>query len=187
MIGRLLAAALLLLGTAGPASAHASDDAAPADVASAKLAWLGHVTRFVTWPEASFDAPEAAFRLCVLGHDPFGERLHALQEQRVAGRPIQIEHPQTLEGLARCQLAYFGSGADAGLLRAAQDGRLPTLLGISSDPEFARRGGMLALVGEGADIHLHVNLGSVHASRLDFSAKLLELAQVRHTATTRDR
>ncbi|MBS3959505.1 MAG: YfiR family protein [Xanthomonadaceae bacterium] len=173
----------LLLGLAVAAlppvlPAAAAGPATSAGVLAAQVEWLGHLPRFVQWPETAFESPEAPFRLCLVGGDPFGPRLEPLRGRRFGGRPLAIEQPRTADQLARCQLAYFDREAAPDLLAAAQDGRLPTLLGVAGDSGFVRQGGMLALVGEGSEVRLHVNLGRVRASRLHFSAKLLELARV---------
>lgn len=168
----LLPAALL----AAPGSAARSDAAL-----AAKAEWLGHITRFVTWPDSAFASPEAPFRLCLAGAGSFEAPLASLRGQTVAGRSLRVELVHSVAELARCQLAYFGPAA-VELRLAAQDGRLPKLLGVAGDTRFTDQGGMLALVTEGGAIRLHVNLASIRASRLQFSAKLLELAKNPHPA-----
>lgn len=170
LAGMVLAA---VLGTAGLA-------VAAVDEYALKAAFLFNFTRFVEWPPGSFGAPDAPFRVCVLGTDPFGERLDPLRERQAAGRPIAIERPADLAALSRCQIAYLGDGVPADLVAATRDGRLPGVLGVSSDPAFAREGGMVALVTQGDRVRLHVNLDAIRASPLRFSANLLEIAQVRH-------
>ncbi|MCE2945286.1 MAG: YfiR family protein [Lysobacteraceae bacterium] len=182
LAGMVLAAVLGTAGlaVAGPVPEAGGDGAAAVDEYALKAAFLFNFTRFVEWPPGSFGAPDAPFRVCVLGTDPFGERLDPLRERQAAGRPIAIERPADLAALSRCQIAYLGDGVPADLVAATRDGRLPGVLGVSSDPAFAREGGMVALVTQGDRVRLHVNLDAIRASPLRFSANLLEIAQVRH-------
>jgi len=173
--------ALVLLPAGLPAAE--SDGVASADATlAAKAEWLGHITRFVLWPDSAFASAEAPFRLCLAGAESFAAPLAFLRGQTVAGRRLQIETVHSVAELARCQIAYFGSAADEALRTSAQDGRLPKLLGVAGDTRFTEQGGTLALVTEGGAIRLHVNFASVRASRLQFSAKLLELAHTQHPA-----
>lgn len=174
-----LALALALLPIGLPA-AEPGGVTGPESTLSAKAEWLGHIIRFVTWPDSAFASPEAPFRLCLAGAASFEAPLASLQGQAVAGRPLRVEAVHSLAELARCQIAYFGPAADDELRMAAQDGRLPKLLGVAGDTGFTDQGGMLALITEGGPIRLHVNLSSIRASRLQFSAKLLELAKHSH-------
>lgn len=182
LAGMVLAAVLGTAGlaVAGPVPGAGGDGAAAVDEYALKAAFLFNFTRFVEWSPGSFGAPDAPFRVCVLGTDPFGERLDPLRERQAAGRPIAIERPADLAALSRCQIAYLGDGVPADLVAATRDGRLPGVLGVSSDPAFAREGGMVALVTQGDRVRLHVNLDAIRASPLRFSANLLEIAQVRH-------
>lgn len=182
-----LAAIILavLLGSAGPAAAEevagtVREGGAAVDEFALKAAFLFNFTRFVEWPPGAFADAEAPFRICVLGTDPFGARLDPLRERQAGGRPIAIERPDDLAALSRCQIAYLGEDAPVALVAATRDDRLPGVLGVSSNPNFARDGGMVALVTQGERVRLHVNLDAIRASPLRFSAKLLELAQVRH-------
>jgi len=173
----LLAIVLVLPGVAVSPTKAAG---APTDEFALKAAFLFNFTRFVEWPQSAFSSAEDPFRVCVIGEDPFGNRLVALRQRRVAERSIRVEYPNTSSALARCQVAYIGAATPAELLTAALQRNPSTLLTVSSDSAFVRQGGMVALVTDAGRIRLHINLGVVRSSPLRFSAKLLEIAQVRH-------
>ena len=164
----------MALVPAGRASAAAADEFA------LKAAFLFNFTRFVEWPTEAFPPADGAFRICVFGIDPFGARLDALARRRVGERPIEITRPSQLADLPRCQIAYLGTGAAAEVEAAAIAGTAPATLTVASEPGFARDGGMVALVTRGGRVKLHVNLASIRRSPLRFSAKLLEVSEVRH-------
>lgn len=151
-----------------------------ADEYALKAAFLFNFTRFVEWPAEAFAQPDDAFRICVYGADPFGERLDALERRRVGERAIEVIRPRDLADLPRCQIAYFGDGTPRDVEAAALDNTAPTTLTVASEAGFARDGGMVALVTERGRVKLHVNLASIRRSPLRFSAKLLEVSEVRH-------
>ncbi len=162
------------------AASPANAAGAATDEFALKAAFLYNFTRFVEWPESAFASAQDPFRMCVTGEDPFGNRLVALRQRRVGDRAIRVEYPTTVDALGRCQMIYIGDATPADL-RAAALRRDPTsMLTVSSDSSFARQGGMVALVTEAGRVRLHINLVAVRSSPLRFSAKLLEIAQVRH-------
>ena len=152
------------------------------DEYAVRVAFIYNVTAFVEWPSAAFGTADSPFIVCVLGHDAFGARLGALEQRRAGTRAIRVEYPRNASSLSRCQIAYFGTGSPTRLVGAAQGGRLPNVLTMSSDPTFAKDGGLVSLVARGKRIRVHVNLEAIDRSSLHFSAKLLELARVRHDA-----
>jgi hypothetical protein len=174
-----LGAAALLLAALLP-SAPARADAEPVDEFALKAAFLFNFTRFVQWPEEAFESAESPFRICVLGSDPFGARLDALAERRVGVRPITIERLPGTETLRRCQIAFIAADQQAAWRNAGGNALGPATLTVADDGRFARDGGMIALVTSGRRIQLHVNLVSLQGSTLRISAKLLEVAEVRH-------
>ena len=170
------ATAFAAAGNAGAAGARAT----AADEFALKAAFLYHFTRFVEWPATAFAGPAAPFRICVFGTDPFGTRLDALARRRVGERAIEIARPGTRDDLPGCQIAYLGDDTPADIEAAAAGRSSPGTLTVASNAAFARRGGMVALVTGSGRVRLHVNLASVRESPLRFSAKLLEVAEVRH-------
>lgn len=174
-----LAMATALVASLAQAAGSAADEYA------LKAAFLLHFTRFVEWPATAFESDTSAFRLCVLGVDPFGRRLDAIGRRKVGQRPIEIRRPTNAEGMARCHIAYLADGSGRHRLAATIGPHPPTTLTVASDAAFANDGGHVALVTRSGRVRLHVNLASIRASPLRFSAKLLEVADVRHGEATR--
>lgn len=183
-MSRSLATLLLCLGLVllpKPAAA----DAEGVDEYALKAAFLFNFTRFVEWPDSAFERADSPFRICVVGTDPFGARIDALSNRRVGTRAIVIERPRTAEVPRRCQIAYFHADSNAAQRRSAFDSRAAPTLTVGGDRAFAREGGMVALVTGRGRVQLHVNLAVIRRSPLKFSAKLLEVAEVRHDRVTR--
>lgn len=162
------------------AALSAGRASAAADEYALKAAFLYNFTRFVEWPTTAYGDADDPFRICVFGTDPFGARLDALTRRRVGERAIEIARPSTAAELPRCQIAYLGAGTTDAVEAAARGSAAPTTLTVASDADFARDGGMVALVTAEGRVRLHVNLASIRRSPLRVSAKLLEVSEVRH-------
>jgi hypothetical protein len=153
---------------------------AAVDEYALKAAFLYNFTRFVEWPAEAFESADSPFRICVLGTDPFGTRLEALRSRRVGTRAIVIERPHDAAALTQCQIAYVAADSPPALRRGALAAGTMHTLTVASERGFAREGGMVALVTGRGRVQLHVNLEVIQRSPLKFSAKLLEVAEVRH-------
>ena len=56
-----------------------------------KAAFLFNFTKFVEWPEGSFEDPHAPIVLGIIGDDPFGDDLESIiAGQKVQGRSLVI-------------------------------------------------------------------------------------------------
>lgn len=176
LAGRAARWALVMLAIVASAPAAV---AGAADEYAVKAAFLFNFTRFVEWPAAAFDGPDAPFRICVFGEDPFGPRLEALSRRQVGERPIAVVRDPPADALAGCQIAYLGTGTPVAVQADAAAGGAPMTLAVASGRGFAASGGMFGLVTEGGRVRLQVNLQQVRRSPLRVSAKLLEVAEAR--------
>lgn len=157
-----------------------TDELGTVDEYALRAAFLFHFTRFVQWPEEAFESPESPFRICVLGSDPFGRWLDALETRRAGTRPIEVRRLSDPARLSECQIAYITADAQPAWRMAGTGANTARLLTVAGESRFAREGGMVALVASGRRIQLHVNLAALQGSQLQVSAKLLELAKVRY-------
>lgn len=178
MSARLICLLSLACLLAVPASASAQL-APDVDEYTLKTAFLFNFTRFVQWPESAFEAADSPFRICVVGTDPFGPRLDSLQQRRVGERRIEVDRPSEPAALQRCQITYLGEDVPDSIRAATINDEAVQMLTVASDARFAREGGMIALVTSSGRVRLHVNLDSLRKSKLQVSAKLLEVAERR--------
>lgn len=169
---RLMRGVVLLVATMAGSLAVAQPRSV--DEFALKAAFLYNFTRFVEWPPTAFERADSPFRICVIGRDPFGTALDALQGRTVGKRPIRIHRSAADDMLRRCHIAYLGEGA----ARVAP-GTASTTLTVDGDANFVRSGALLGLVTRDGRVHLVADLPAIQASPLKFSAKLLEVAETR--------
>jgi len=143
-----------------------------------QAAFLLNFARFAQWPATTWPSATSPLIIGVLGRDPFGGALAALQGQTIGRHPVRVRHFASSAALGDCQLLYISASEapqlDA-LLRALR--RRPILL-VSDIPRFAERGGHIQLFNRQNKLRFRVNLRSLAAAKLTLSSKLLQLADL---------
>ena len=140
-------------------------------------------TKFVEWPEGSFNDPAAPIVIGIIGDDPFGDSLmRIVAEQTVQGRWIVIRKERFGDDLRRCHVLFISTSErqhSAQILTSLRDA---SVLTVSDIDGFAEAGGAMQFVTEENRVRFVVNLDAARQSKLRVSAKLLALARVIHSA-----
>jgi hypothetical protein len=137
-----------------------------------KAAYLLNFTKFVEWPPAASPHP---FRMCLAGHDPFGEALAvALRGETVGGRSIDVRVIVTPE--AGCDMLFVPHDVPATpFLRAARGS--PTLT-VGEMPRFTAQGGVINFVLQDGTVRFQINPEEAERAGLRISSHLLRLARI---------
>ncbi len=171
---RRLAAIILAVGAAaqgGPAGADAGDTLALA----VKATYLYKLPAFVAWPNDAFASPPAAFTLCVVGNDPFGDLLDkAVTGQRLTDRPVRVLRVETATHESPCQLMYITGGQQTVPQALQAVAGTPVLTVTDSAPEGSK--GIVNFVLRDNHVRLEIDQAAASRSRLDISSKLLSVA-----------
>jgi hypothetical protein len=161
-----LAVAAALLATAGAYAAAPSE-------AELQAAFVLRLTRFVTWPEGVLGDE---LRIAVVDASAIHAALVEMARGQSSGdRPLVVQ--AGWDGSDPPAVVFLGDAAvESGLARLEGEPTL-TLAGVRG---FARRGGMVELVREGARIHLEIGLAAVQRAGLQISSRVLDLARAIH-------
>ncbi len=172
----VIAFACAACGGMGRAAA-ADTEAAALDEARLKVALIYNFSQFIEWPSSAFGAPDAPFQICVLGADPFGASLLAVQKRQHQGRPIQVTHPATVEEARHCHVLYIDNPRATPLGRdLAKALGEASVLTVSSAAGSADEGIAIGFVRQADKIRWTMNLNAVRRAQLKVSAKLIEIA-----------
>jgi len=174
--GSLLRVLLALALTLPPHSAESQG--APAKEYQLKAVFLYHFSQFVEWPEDAFAGADDPLVIGVLGKDPFGPYLDdAIKGEKVGNHPLVVRHFDHAEDVKACHILFIP--ADEGRqARAMSRFSEQHVLTVGDAEDFARRGGMVALVNDHNRIRLLVNLGVAEGAGLKLSSKLLRPAEI---------
>jgi len=142
-----------------------------------KAVFIYNFSKFIEWPENAFADSSAGFQICVLGDDPFGEVMTALNNRSYLSHPIQIKYPHNLNEAKKCQILYVNDSGKSAQWRdlVKNLGDAPVLTVSSSDDAMQSGIGIGFVIKEGK-IRWAINLNSTHKAQLKVSAKLVEIA-----------
>jgi len=137
-----------------------------------KAEYLYRFALFTEWPDDVGDT----LNLCVLGVDPFGAELDALQGKSVARRNIVVLRNITADALDGCQIIYVAPSAATDLRRLIEQTKGQPVLIIADTPGAARRGATLNMTVVNNHITFEANMLAARGARINLSSRLLRLA-----------
>jgi hypothetical protein len=152
--------------------------AAPTPEYLIKAAYLYNFALFVGWPADAFATPDAPLVIGIVGSDPFDQALdRTVQNKRINGRLIVVRRLHWGNDLRQCHILFItaSEAAKGAEMPAGLEGLPILVVGESSD--FARRGGMINFTVDNNKIRFEVNVDAAKKSRLNVSARLLDVAK----------
>ena len=171
---KLRHAALLVLCFCGPAlwKVHAESNQLPEY--KVKVAFLYNFTRFIDWPQIS---PSSDFSVCILGLNPFGEELDAINGKPVKDRKVVTRLIKNVRDIEGCDCLFVSDSEKQNLgdiFRAVGERNVLT---VGDMKGFAEAGGVIQFVMQESKIRFFINLTGARRAGLKISSKLLELAK----------
>ena len=142
-----------------------------------KAAFLYNFAKFVDWPPGTFPDPNASFRICVLGKDPFGGSLQAVAGEEIAGHKLTVVRGESISKPAGCQILFISRSErdqTAQVLTAVRDSPVLT---VGDSPGFLEQGGVINFLLEGTKVRFEINNEAAGKAKLTISSKLLQLAR----------
>jgi hypothetical protein len=163
---------LMLLG-----ATHAQSSSA--DEYQIKAAFLYNFAKFVEWPPNGFRDGSAPLRICVLGHDPFGEALRNItHEKTVNGRKLEVDTVADLQNARSCHILFIAASEKAQLKHIFESLEGSDALLVGDVKDFIEQGGMINFVLENDRVQFEVSRKAAEKAGLKISSKLLAVAKV---------
>ena len=183
---RHVARRLALLATALAVATSASAQNPSSAETSEYLIKAGYIYNFaklVEWPAAAA-AKGQPIVIGVLGNDGFAGVLdRTVNGKKIDDRPLTVKRLRSKHVRdCGCQM-LFVAAAESGLADEviASQGSAAVLT-IAEAPDFATRGGMIALVLQDSKVRFIVNVNAATQAGLSISSRLLALASAVHTS-----
>jgi hypothetical protein len=173
----LLGSLLLHVGSSGIPARAAADISGPGEY-QIKAVYLFNFANFVTWPASVFSAGDA-FRICVLGDDPFKQGLDlAVENEKIEGRKVEIIRTHDLDKISQCQIVYVSDSERWRLSRVLEQVKQKPVLTVSDTKDFAAQGGMVEFLTRSNQVRFAISPAIVEQAGLKASANLLRLATI---------
>lgn len=142
-----------------------------------KAAYLANFGKFVAWPGYVASAANEAFKVCVLGEDPFGADLDAAVAGETIGRAhIAIKRISRPQDAVDCRILFVSSSEASQWKEILAVLRTSSVLTVSDMPQFVERGGIIQFLLEGNRVRFDINLAATERAGLNVSSELLKLA-----------
>jgi hypothetical protein len=172
----------MVLGLAAGASAQDPKSAESSEYLI-KAGYIFNFARLVEWPAAS--APKGQpIVIGVLGNDSFATVLsRVVSGKKIDDRPFVVKRLKNKEFKdCSCQILFVAAAENARTDEIIQLQNTAAVLTIAEAPDFARRGGIIALILEDSKVRFMVNVDAATQAGLSISSRLLTLATIVHTA-----
>ncbi len=137
-----------------------------------KAAFVYNFMAFAEWPSDT----GAGLNLCILGDDPFGKEIDALQGKAIGHRAIALHRKASGESLKPCQAVFLTASTMDSLPRLLDNVRGRPVLTLADSAGAMRRGVMINMDLAQGKVSFEANLAAARASGLNLSSKLLRLA-----------
>lgn len=140
---------------------------------SVKALFLYNFLKFTEWPEG----PRKEFGVCVLGSDPFGDALDAIEGKTAHGLPVRVRRDMTAERAKECALVFINEPDRPRLLRTLRLLEGFSVLTVAEHEGFVNSGGMIGLEIRDSRVQFQINVRATGKGNLKISAQLLKLAR----------
>lgn len=137
-----------------------------------KAAFVYNFALFTEWPHESGDR----LFVCVLGQDPFGREIDALDGKVVGRRLIAIRRQGIEQPVDECDIVFVPRSSIDHLPRLLTRLQGSPVLTVADSPGAAAKGVALNMVVNDGRVTFEANLKTVRAANLRVSSKLLRLA-----------
>jgi hypothetical protein len=144
-----------------------------------KALFLLNFTKYVEWPDAAFDHPDAPVTIGVIGENHFGEDLKkTIEGKSVNGRRIVILPVETDDDWGKCHILFVSASEKKRVAEIlVRVGTLPVLT-VGETEQFTQQGGVVNFIRKDGKVRLEINLEAARQAKLEISSKLLGVADV---------
>lgn len=145
-----------------------------------KAAYLYNFSKFVSWPENSFENEASEFHIVVFGDSPITSVLFkAMAGRKILGRPISIKVIYKIEDLEEAQILFISKDMQTQLKSTISACNNKSILIVGDAIEgFCQSGGIINFTRKSSKFRFEINNQSAQRNNLKISSKLLSLARI---------
>jgi hypothetical protein len=159
-----------------PVSTAGTQETAVAVEYKIKAAFLLNFTKFIKLPEESFTGEDQPYKVCVLGRNPIGSALTAIESRTVGNRKINLQIVDDVQQAGSCHLLFISSSEKNNLINIHETLVDHTIIMVSDIEGFAGSRGIVEFVARGDKLAFKINLSRAREQGLEINSALLNLA-----------
>jgi hypothetical protein len=178
MLPRFLILAVFLLEVAlCPWTALCGEMRKPTE-SEVKVAYIYNFAKFVEWPYHRFKDGGDTIHVCVLGDDPLGGIIHAINGKSVENRTIRTRGYVSARNMGGCEIIFISQSEEEQLDSIVEAIKDTPVLTISDTKGFTQRGVMINFYMESNRVLFEINPKAAIRSGLKISSALLRIARI---------
>jgi hypothetical protein len=143
-----------------------------------KAGFMYNFPKFVEWPGDTFSDANKAITLCIVGTDPFGKALGAIDNKTVQNRRLEIKYTARSKDLKMCSILFISGSEKESVPQILEMLKGAATLTIGDTRGYAQQGVMINFVMEQNKVGFEINTESARRAKLTISSKLLKLAKM---------
>lgn len=174
----LMLCALVLGGTLGqPAPVHAQTASLEASEEKLEAAYMLKFLNYVEWPAASFAAPDAPYRIAVVGDDAVAEEMARVSAGKtVNNRPIVVSRLGASDSMNDIDMLFIGRSDRASATALLARLRTQAVLTVTASEGGLDMGSIVNFRIVDNRVRFEVSLDAADRAGLKLSARLLGVA-----------
>jgi uncharacterized protein DUF4154 len=138
-----------------------------------KAAYLYNFTKYVDWPTS-----KDTITIGVLGDNPFGAALAAINGKSVKGRRVVVREIASVRDASTCQMIFVSSSQRQRLQEIFENSKNAHVLTVGEMQGFAAEGGIINFIEENNKVRFEINPDAARRTGLTISSELLKLAKL---------
>ncbi len=177
LYGRFIFGLFAFLSVCSAGASFCDENSRPTEY-EVKAAYIYNFAKFVRWPKNALANGNENIRVCVLGDDPFGPSLSAIEGKTAADKRIAVRRTTSPQNARGCEIVFI-SGSEAGHVRhiIRTIGGSPVLT-VGDTEGFAEQGVIINFFMEKNTVRFEINPKAAARAGLRLSSNLLRIARI---------
>lgn len=143
-----------------------------------KAAYIYNFAKFVEWPRGKSPEPTGTITVCVVGSDPFGPALAAIEGKTVEGKKVRIRRDPAAQSVKGCEVLFISGPEEERLNSVLEAVKGLSVLTIGDTKGFAQKGVMINFYMENKNVRFEINQKAAERAGLKISSNLLKIAKI---------
>jgi len=157
---------------------HAHAQSRTATEYQVKAAFIYNFTKFIEWPEGTFDNATTPVILCVTPTNPFTEIFSSLNNMTVGRRKIEVRFSNDLSAVKECTILFLASSDKHFIKERLSIVQEKGVVTVGESKEFTRLGGMINFFIDQGKLRFEVNTQAAKHVGLKLGSQILMSAEI---------
>ncbi len=145
-----------------------------------KAAYIFNFTKFIDWPEASFDNSASPYVLGIYGNDPFGDIIKKIIGNRQSNRrKWVVKYYNRPEQIKKCHVLFITDVKNSEVNQLLESIKDKPILSVGDEVnQFCEQGGIINFTQKNSSKRFEINNKEAKKAGLSISSKLLMLSKI---------